>query len=559
MQALQITLQKIRAYLGELTPTAKMLIGALMIILIMALFLVNLYAGRTEMASIGLSGSMSSEARGEAVRYLESRNIPYKIQGNDVLVPEARKYVVLADLADDQVINTSQIDFDTLVAEDSPFLSKKQQDMRWLTAKMNVISATISNMSGIKSARVVIDDPQNASGIGRAHIPPTASVNVEPETDGLNQQQVDAIAEMVAGSHVGLKKENVRVIDARAGRAMSPSSDDAIATGENLRLQMKQEQLVQDKIQRLLDFVPGVNVEVNIAVDTRRELSRIDSYQDPKVGTLEERSRTIQSENTQRGGVGGVQPNTGASVPGRSRGSQMTDEQTEARLANRFPREERQIKDNKGYALKINAAVGIPKSYFVRLFREQQQDDQAAPTPQQLDAIVQSETERIRNYVEPLVDTGPLEDAVTGTIAVSMIPDFALAALPGGGGAESGAAGGSSGGGIAGNLLGDGWLQTATLALLALVSVAMMIMLVRRATVQEELPSAEELVGVPPALSAAQSDIVGEADESAPPMEGLEVDDDELRREQLLEQVNALAKEAPDAAANLIRKWIRAD
>jgi hypothetical protein len=43
--------------------------------------------------------------------------------------------------------------------------------------------------------------------------------------------------------------------------------------------------------------------------------------------------------------------------------------------------------------------------------------------------------------------------------------------------------------------------------------------MVRKASVREELPTASELVGIPRPLPAAESDLVGEADEASPALE----------------------------------------
>ncbi len=89
--------------------------------------------------------------------------------------------------------------------------------------------------------------------------------------------------------------------------------------------------------------------------------------------------------------------------------------------------------------------------------------------------------------------------------------------------------------------------------------VAMMFLMVRKANVREELPSAEELVGIPPALAIDDSELVGEADETATPLEGMEVDEVSLKQHQLLDQINEMVKSEPDDAAALLRKWIKTD
>ena len=91
------------------------------------------------------------------------------------------------------------------------------------------------------------------------------------------------------------------------------------------------------------------------------------------------------------------------------------------------------------------------------------------------------------------------------------------------------------------------------------MSLAMMFLMVRKASVREELPSPAEIVGLPPALETDDSDLVGEAEESSLALEGVELDDSELRRGQVLEQINETIKTSPDDAANLMRRWARAE
>ena len=84
-------------------------------------------------------------------------------------------------------------------------------------------------------------------------------------------------------------------------------------------------------------------------------------------------------------------------------------------------------------------------------------------------------------------------------------------------------------------------------------------MMVRKAGSQSRLPTAQEIVGVPPPLPTDQSEVVGEAEESAPAMEGLELDDEALRQKQMLGQISNMVRQNPDEVANLLRRWIRVE
>jgi hypothetical protein len=113
--------------------------------------------------------------------------------------------------------------------------------------------------------------------------------------------------------------------------------------------------------------------------------------------------------------------------------------------------------------------------------------------------------------------------------------------------------------GLGGRLLAwDGVLDKGVLAALAVAALAMMVLMVRKAGRKGELPTAEEIVGIPPALET-QSDVVGEADESETAMEGFEVGDDQVKTQKLLEQVTELVKQNPEGGASLLNRWIKAN
>jgi flagellar M-ring protein FliF len=553
MQILQRTLQSIIGQLRALTPTAKLLIGSLMVILAMSLFLVSLYAGRENMSPLGLGPNISADARSRAVSFLEARHIPYQSQGTDVLVPASQKFTVLTQLTENQLIGPDQINFEKLISDDSPFRTSGQNRQRYLVAKMNVLASMISQMKGIERATVVLDQPEGAPGIGKSHIAPSASVTVLPRGD-LSQSQVDAIAQLVAGSHAGLKVQNVAIVDARNGRYIQARTDELYNAGRYLDVKLAAEKHVKETLEGALDYIPGVRIAVNAQVDTSEVVQQKRAFDEPKIAPILDSSRTTTSTNQSGGAEPGVRSNVGASLASASRqASQMTDERTESKTLPAFGQHESQIRNGKGYPVQINATILVPRSYFVRLCQENKGDNSAQPDQATLDGIVQSESARIQQSVEPLIDTQAVEGAVAGKVTVSMIPDFgAVLASNISGNAEQSTS-------IVGNVATDGLVKYVTLGGLALLSLAMMFMMVRKATVREPLPTAAELVGIPPALAAAESDLVGEADEAAPALEGVELTDDAIRRRQMLDQITDMIDKTPEEAANLMRRWMKSE
>ena len=559
MQALQRLIENITVQMKALKGTARLLIAALMVIAALSLFLVAQITGQPGMLPLPMDLS-NEESRAMAIAYLDSADIPYEQNGGSVLVPTEQRYTIVAKLLDSNAISPDKINFDKLIGESSPFLTRGQHEKRWLTAKMNVLSAMISSFKGIERATVVIDTAAKA-GLGRSVMPASASVTVRPNGGSLSQSQVDAIAQLVAGSQSGLKVQNVAVIDARNGKAHHVLDEDEATAGKYLKQKLELEREVKETLLAAMAYIPGVIVGVNVIPDTTKKITRHDTFDNPVVAPINETSRDIDSTDQRSAGEPGVRSNIGIEIgPSNPIGSRLTDSRVTSKMEPRFPQKSTYEEDSKGYPLKINATVSVPRSYFIAKYQQDQGDPEAEPDAATLATIEQSELDRIKLAIEPLIDTGPLENTVVGQIVVSSYPDFAMLVdmapvnleLEGG----SWFGGGGSG---AGGIMTDGLVRYVGLGGLAFISLAMMFLMVRKATVREALPSAEEIAGLPPMLETPETDLIGEAEESALALEGLELDDAELRRQQVTEQINETIKNDPSESANLVRRWAKGD
>jgi hypothetical protein len=137
------------------------------------------------------------------------------------------------------------------------------------------------------------------------------------------------------------------------------------------------------------------------------------------------------------------------------------------------------------------------------------------------------------------------------SISVQMVP-MDLPKL--GAAQQAGLFGGGGGGGLLS--LGGGVLDKALLGALVVVALGMMFMLVRKSGKKPNMPTAEELVGLPPELEAP-SDVIGDALEGDSPLSGIEVGEDEVQSQKMLEQVADLVKDSPETAAKLLNRWIQ--
>jgi len=553
MQSIQRAVARVLAQLRELSTTARLLIGSLMVILVMGLLLVSLYTAQPDMVALPISSAGENRAR--TVSYLETANIPFQDTGTDLLVPADQRYTILARLTDNELIQPDQIDFESLMEDGSPFRSREENRKRYLVAKMNVLARTISQMKNVADARVVIDQPQRSTPIGQPDIAPSASVSVAMETGPLKQSTVDAIARLVSGSHAGLRIDRVQVIDSRTGRAFAARDDDDLSATKYMDIKLSAEKHVRETLQDYLSYIPNVRVAVNAQVDTAAEESRETGYVDPIVAPVKEENETYQARNTRTVAEPGVRSNAGVDIAmAGGGGSEVSREARAAQMRSKIGGNVTHRMDPKGYPLKINATVSVPRSYFIGMYRAEQDDPAAEPDEAALQTLIESETQRIRSDLEPLIETDAIAGTSQGVVQVSMYHDFALASLTGGSGG-AGASGGLAA--VSDNPATGTLVRYISLGGLALLSVAMMFLLVRKATTREPLPSAEELVGLPPSLQSEDSDLVGEATETSMPMEGVELDEEELTRQQMLQQINDLTIDSPEESAGLLKRWMR--
>jgi len=559
MNTAQRKLQSAGAQLKALPVTARMLIIALMVILAMSLFLVAQIAGRPSMLPLPLS--LDGDNRTAVLAYLERTGTPYQERGGRVLVPAAQRNTVLEQLTTSEVVGAADFDFSKIMEDESPFLTREQNRRRWMVTKMSVLSGLISQFSGIERATVVIDQP-NARGFGRTHVSPTASVTVVPRGDGLSPRTIEAIANLVAGAQPGMKAHDVRIIDAKSGTSHTARSEELLGGSNHMEIKQKAERQLKQNIETFLDYIRGVRVVVNVMPDTRQVEKRTDGYDEPKVGPLSLDRRLIESRTRSTAAEPGVRPNTGANIAATGvGGSQLTDESSRERTESKFGRDAEHIKDPKGNALKINVSILIPRLYFVAMYRLDHNDAQAVPDSATLDPLVATETARIKAMVVPLIDTAPYPGAQAGTVVVSMMDGMGVTGVAAGPGLAVPVVGpgASSPGSLVAVPFDGSLLKYLLLTGLSLLSLAMMYMMARKAGSQSQLPTAQEIVGVPPPLPTDQSEVVGEAEVSAPAMEGVELDEAALRQKQMLGQISNMVRQNPDEVANLLRRWIRVE
>ncbi|MEL6497475.1 MAG: hypothetical protein AAF937_00200 [Planctomycetota bacterium] len=567
MGAIQRIIRNIGEQLGKLTPTARLLIASTVVILAMALIMVALYAGSPNRVEI--YAGAEAGVKQQAVSQLRAKGINASLDSaGRLMVPPGDADFAVGVLAEGGVLPA---DGTVLFGNLNDYMSwtnpreMNQQMMRM--ALQGELERTIANFPSMRSARVFLDVPEPV-GIGMAARMPTASVSVMTSSGSpVTQNQVDAVARLVAKAVSGLQLRDISIIDAANSRYMSPRSDDSAIATSYLEHQGKVEEQFERKVRSLLSHIPGVAVAVTAEVDVKRVTSRREQFLDEGRGTVSALSEEQTNDETQSSGSlaaePGVRPNTGADInAGSSSGPETVIADANTRFETRFGSEVTSTIDPRGMATQMAVSIQVPRGYIAGLLAPPGEGGEGETPPPDDAAILerfQTERQSIASLIEPHLPAMTSEDGTlsrAGEVAIGLMasdPAMLVAGAGSGGGMGLGliSAGGSSG--MLG--IGGGLIETGVLLVLAAVAVGMMLLMVRKATRKVEMPSAEEIVGIPPALDG-MGEIVGEADESETPMDGIEVSQSDVNASRLLEQVSELVGERPDIAARLLSRWV---
>lgn len=576
MEQLRRIYEKIGRQLGVLSSSQKLLIGSLCVIALMTLFLVSQYAGSPKVVEIIPSGTAQEQER--ARTFLMSAGFPAEMRNGKVVVPAERQFPAIAQLAEAQVLpDDTELTFRNLAEKQNMFMPKGQLDQMYMTALTNVLGQVIRNFDGIKDAKVFISNPE-PRGIGVVARKPTAQVTVFTEPSRpLDQKKVDALAAVISGAVSGLDVRNVAVIDGTRGRSFRPTSPEDASVQTYIEQVASVEDRVRQKIEdHLGTYISGVVVSVNAIVDGAKRESRMEEALPKGAGSVvlptSESTSTSTSVNASNAAEPGIASNAEADInQGGKNGSQTNTETSQTESVAKIGTKTTVQSDARGRPTKINVAVSVPREWIEEILRRRGAGadggaaaDAAGPDDAAIEQEWQVRQQQLVATIRPLIDTKDMPNtlAEAGEVVVSLMPVAMVSGGGGGGGNRAGVPGGfDSGGGDGGfvgtlsKAVGSGLIKQAVLLVLAVLALGMMFVMVRKAGRGQSLPSAEELVGIPPALQA-DSDLVGEADESETAMTGIEVDTEALKTSKMLEEVSDLVKSNPQAAATVFNRWL---
>lgn len=262
------------------------------------------------------SGMEESEVAG-VIDELETRGVPYQLDGNRVLVPAGQLHETRAQLAQAGVSATPTIPGYELLDEQALGTSDLRQRVDLQRALEGELARTLSAMDGVENAtvrlvlpeeRLFTDDQTDA----------TASVLVRPRGQ-LSQGQIESITLLVASAVEGLDTSGITVADTDGNVLHSPGDGTAGsgATDRHQRLTQDYERTVAAELTTLLQQATGApaSVVVRADLDYDEVETQTEQYEADTAFPLRER---IMEENYEGAGrpEGGLVGVDGGPLPG---------------------------------------------------------------------------------------------------------------------------------------------------------------------------------------------------------------------------------------------------
>lgn len=551
--------------LGELGPSARLLIGSIAIILAMGFFLISQYAAGPSMSPISVRVDEKLVAL-ESLRG-SGHEVADSGQPGSILV-ETKKKAEIAGYLEKKGF-APRIDDDVVsVGGGGGWQAESEMQENWRRDRISQAEKNIRMIEGVDTVNISFSGGKRKAFVldGPA---PSANVMVRLNSGELNRNLAESIALIAITVENDLELENITVTDGRnAGQSFTFGADGGGIGGDYLSKVRAFERDARERLNRLvLRAFPQAQISVNaqiLTADIHEKKTQIGKPVKAERSKRTDESRTPMSRSG-NGGAPGYRSNSGlaqaqvggaATIGGNPVGGRdlATRETEEIENVVGVPGVQTEIVQNANHPIKFSAAVLLSLAEVKAAIRSELEDESAEVTPEDLELAKERLRTEIVALLEPLVDNSSLRDGGVGEVKVAIMPF----AVHGSGETAGGVSVTETIAGLAEGESGQA-LKNAGLIGLALVSLAMMFMMVRRSSGTDVVPTAEELAGIPPVLDDDSAEIVGEADEASPALVGVELDDEDLRRKQMLDQLNELIKKEPSEVATLLRRWMRTE
>jgi flagellar M-ring protein FliF len=367
-----------------------------------------------------LYARLGEKDAGAVISYLQSQNVPHQITagGSAVQVPSNLVYKLRMDLATKGIPSGDGVGFE--IFDKGQFgLSDFVQRTNYLRALQGELARTISQLQGVRSARVMIVQPENRLLLTEQGVKATASVFVDIGGGRLDAEQVNSIRNLVANAVQGLSTDQVAVVDNR-GHVLSEElkQDPTLGTASS---QMRYRQQVEDylakKVETMLSTVIGPgNAVVRVSAEIETEATtQLQEKFDPEGQVV--RSQTVTedtnttAETRANGGVAGVSANVPDKAQNGAEAARPISSSEQNRknrtTAYEINRTTTNITRNPGTVKNVTAAVFVAPR-LVMTAPAAGADPKAAPAAPQVQKRTEEELTALRQIVINALGLKPL-------------------------------------------------------------------------------------------------------------------------------------------------------
>ncbi len=216
-------------------------------------------------------GAYDTEELISVLDHLDSQQFEYQLEGNTILVPASEYNSLKLNLARAGLNQETQAGDDILLQDMGFGVSQRLELERLKLSRERQLSVAIEEMKQVRKARVLLAIPKQSVFV-RHNQEASASVFLTLKSgNGLKQEEVDSIVDMVASAVPGMKPSRVTVTD-QHGRLLSSGSQDeaSMARRKEHELERQQENALREKIDSVLIPILGFGnytAQVDIELD----------------------------------------------------------------------------------------------------------------------------------------------------------------------------------------------------------------------------------------------------------------------------------------------------
>ncbi len=273
-----------------------------------------------------LYAGLDQATAGDVIARLDGIGVKYDVRGNAIYTDINRRDALRLELAREGLPKQSIVGYELFDDVNSFAMSSEMFDATYWRAKEGELARTILAMPNIRAARVHLGT-QKAAGFSKGPKASSASVTLSTSA-GINMEQAKAVQYLTALSVVGLKPEDVAVIDTVRGLIVGPGLNMPPEMGGETDIERAAK--LKENLMSILEARVGPgNARVSVSLDLDRTRESLTER------TFDPEGRVVKSQQTSDMSDSSAGQNAAVTVAsnlpeGAAGGGNNTSDRTEA-------------------------------------------------------------------------------------------------------------------------------------------------------------------------------------------------------------------------------------